>query len=130
MSDKSKDCVFCAQANEIILESALAYAVWDRFPVSKGHALIITKSHKASYFDLSLEEQISLTIITNKLKKLIDELYSPDGYNVGVNVNEAAGQTINHVHIHLIPRYKGDVLNPIGGVRNIIAEKGDYTKSL
>ncbi len=130
VSDKSKDCVFCAQANEIILESALAYAVWDRFPVSKGHALIITKSHKSSFFDLSLEEQISLTIIINKLKKLIDELYSPEGYNVGVNVNEAAGQTINHVHIHLIPRFKGDVQNPIGGVRNIIAEKGDYTKSL
>ena len=121
-------CVFCKQTNDIVLESATAYAIWDIFPVSKGHALIITKSHKANYFDLSIEEQFALTILINKMKVIIDKLYKPDGYNIGVNVNESAGQTINHVHIHIIPRYDGDVSNPIGGVRNVIADKGDYTK--
>jgi diadenosine tetraphosphate (Ap4A) HIT family hydrolase len=124
------ECVFCAQTNEIILESATAYAVWDKYPVSKGHALIIPKIHKANFFDLSIEQQFALTIIVNKMKVIIDKLYNPSGYNIGVNINESAGQTINHVHMHLIPRYDGDVDNPIGGVRNVIAEKGDYTKPL
>lgn len=126
----SSDCVFCNQTNNIILESATAYAVWDKFPVSKGHALIIPKAHKENYFDLSIEEQFALTIIINKLKRVIDDLYNPNGYNIGVNINESGGQTINHVHVHLIPRYDGDVENPIGGVRNVIADKGDYTKHI
>ena len=129
-SQGESDCIFCAQTQNIVLESATAYAVWDKFPVSKGHALIIPKLHKANYFDLTIGEQFATTIIINKLKTIIDDLYHPDGYNIGVNINESAGQTISHVHIHLIPRYTGDVPNPIGGVRNVIAEKGDYTTEL
>ncbi len=124
---ENTDCLFCNQTNDVVLESATAYAIWDIFPVSKGHALIITKAHKANYFDLTIEEQFALTILINKMKGIIDDLYKPDGYNIGVNVNKSAGQTINHVHIHIIPRYEGDVPNPIGGVRNVIPDKGDYT---
>lgn len=122
------DCVFCIPEKDILLENALSYSVFDKFPVSKGHTLIITKTHKSNYFELTLNEQFSLTLIINRMKRLLDEKYNPDGYNVGVNIGELAGQTINHVHIHLIPRYKNDVENPVGGVRNVIPEKGDYLK--
>ena len=125
MSNNS-DCVFCSPKREIITETALAYAIFDKFPVADGHTLIIPKSHVSNYFDLSINEQISVTLLINRLKKIIDKIFKPDGYNIGVNIGQAGGQTINHVHVHLIPRYKNDVLNPIGGVRNVIPFKGDY----
>lgn len=127
ISNKSNsDCVFCAPKSKVILESASTYSIYDRFPVSKGHALIIPKRHVSSYFDLSLKEQIACQLNINKLKKIIDKEYNPDGYNIGVNIGSTGGQTISHVHIHLIPRYKGDVDNPIGGVRNVIPDLGNY----
>lgn len=125
---KNQDCIFCTPKRDIILENGLSYAMYDKFPVSPGHALIIPKSHKSSYFDLSLNEQISLTLVVNRLKQVISTRYKPDGFNIGINIGETAGQTINHVHIHLIPRYKNDIPNPVGGVRNVIPEKGDYLK--
>jgi len=125
-SNKELGCIFCNPKNEIIIETALAYAISDKFPVSQGHSLIIPKSHVSNYFDLGINEQIPLTILINRLKKIIDKKYKPDGYNIGVNIGNASGQTVNHVHIHLIPRYNNDVENPIGGVRNVIPLKGDY----
>jgi len=123
---KSNKCVFCQPHDEIILENELAYALFDRFPVSKGHALVIPKRHVADFFDLQFDEQTACLSILNELKRILDEQYDPDGYNIGVNVGRIAGQSIHHVHIHLIPRYKGDVKNPLGGVRNVIVSKADY----
>ena len=126
MPVRKNHCVFCKPPEEIILENDLAYAIYDKFPVSKGHALIIPKRHVADYFDMLLEEQIACQLIINKLKTILDKKHHPDGYNIGVNVGQTAGQSVFHVHIHLIPRYEGDVDNPLGGIRNVIANKADY----
>ena len=125
-SDKDTECVFCSPKSEILIENTLSYVIYDKFPVSKGHSLIIPKSHVSDYFDLSIGEQTSMTILINRWKKIIDEKFRPDGYNIGVNIGVSGGQTVNHVHIHLIPRYNNDVNNPIGGVRNVIPLKADY----
>lgn len=127
---KNPDCPFCNPdpTREIILESATAYAIYDKFPVNNGHALIIPKRHCADYFSLTFKEQSACWFILNKTKEIISEKFNPDGFNVGININETAGQTIPHVHIHLIPRYKDDVENPEGGVRGVIPEKQIYTK--
>jgi len=100
--------------------------MFDKFPVSKGHSLIIPKRHCSDYFKLTFEEQSECWSIVNKVKQILIEKYDPDGFNIGININEVAGQTISHVHIHLIPRYKGDVKDPEGGVRGVIPEKKNY----
>lgn len=127
-----RKCLFCDRDNfkehRIIFENELFYARWDNFPISKGHAEIVPKKHIISFFDLSKEELIQMFDLLKRTKQLIEEKYRPDGYNIGINEGKAAGRTINHLHIHIIPRYFGDVFNPIGGVRNIIPEKGDYTR--
>lgn len=111
---------------DIIVENELALAFYDSFPVSAGHVLIIPKRHVASFFELSSEEYKSIIELLNKCKKILDSKYQPDGYNVGVNIGEAAGQSVFHVHMHLIPRYKGDVPKPRGGVRGVIPSKQSY----
>jgi len=123
-----KDCPFCLNnlTSEILLENNFSYAIYDKFPVSKGHILIIPKQHNSNYFDLSLEEQKECLILLNNAKKIIDKEFKPDGYNIGINVNKDAGQTIWHAHIHLIPRYGGDVEEPRGGVRGVIPSKRNY----
>lgn len=128
---ENTDCIFCNPASdrELILESATAYAMFDKFPVNDGHALIIPKKHCANYFDLNFRDQSACWFMINKVKKVLSERFNPDGFNIGLNVNSSAGQTVPHVHIHIIPRYKGDVVNPTGGVRNVIPSKGDYIKS-
>ena len=121
-------CPFCnpEPEREIIVESATAYSIYDKFPVSEGHSLIIPKKHCSDYFELLFKEQSACWFMLNAVKNIINEKYRPTGYNVGININPSGGQTVSHVHIHLIPRYDGDILNPIGGVRNIIPSKGDY----
>ncbi|MBP5332909.1 MAG: HIT family protein [Bacteroidales bacterium] len=121
-------CPFCRveSEREIIASSALSLAFFDGFPVSPGHVLIIPRRHVASFFDLTYEEQQDLLRLLDSVKSIINEKYHPDGYNVGVNVGEAAGQSVLHVHMHLIPRYKGDVPNPRGGVRGVIPAKQNY----
>lgn len=121
-------CPFCLDnlKSEIILENDLAYAIYDVFPVSKGHILIIPKAHKSNFFELTFEEQSKCLLLINKAKKIIDKKFKPDGYNIGININKDAGQTIWHSHIHLIPRYNGDVEEPKGGVRGVIPNKKDY----
>ena len=99
---------------------------YDGYPVSPGHALIIPKRHVASYFDLTNHEREAMNVMLQYVKQKVDERYHPDGYNIGINVNEAAGQSVFHVHMHLIPRYKGDVPNPKGGVRGVIPSKQKY----
>jgi len=122
------NCPFCKAESEreIIASTSLSFAFFDGFPVSPGHALIIPRRHVASFFDLTKDEQQDMLKLADCVKSIIDEKYQPDGYNVGVNVGEAAGQSIFHVHMHLIPRYKGDVSNPRGGVRGVIPSKQNY----
>jgi diadenosine tetraphosphate (Ap4A) HIT family hydrolase len=122
------NCPFCGPNEEIelIVETATAYAIFDKFPVSKGHALIIPKRHCTDYFDLTFKEQSACIFMLNTVKNVISEKFKPDGFNIGVNINETAGQTVPHAHIHLIPRYKGDVKEPRGGVRGVIPEKKNY----
>ncbi|WP_299231194.1 bifunctional class I SAM-dependent methyltransferase/HIT family protein [uncultured Bacteroides sp.] len=121
-------CPFCRLARrvEIICETATCVAFYDGYPVSAGHALIIPKRHVASYFDLTNHEREAMNVMLQFVKQKIDERFHPDGYNIGINVNEAAGQSVFHVHIHIIPRYKGDVPNPKGGVRGVIPNKQSY----
>ena len=124
----SSNCPFCKLNSkvELVCETSTALAFFDGYPVSKGHTLIIPKCHVANYFDLSDEEQQDLWHMVNQCKTVLEKRFHPDGFNVGINVNEAAGQSVFHVHIHLIPRYEGDVENPKGGVRGVIPRKQSY----
>jgi diadenosine tetraphosphate (Ap4A) HIT family hydrolase len=124
----SSDCLFCNISKErIILENDLAYAIHDGFPVTEMHSLIIPKRHIYDYFDLTKDELFACDQLIKSLKEsiLISDS-SITGFNIGMNSGESAGQTIFHCHIHLIPRRSGDVVNPRGGVRNIIPGKGSY----
>lgn len=123
----SVDCPFCSpQKDEILLENSIAYARYDAYPVNPGHILVIPFRHFSSLFEATVDEITAIWEIVQKCKRMLDIEYSPDGYNIGVNVGEMAGQTIMHVHIHLIPRYEGDIQNPRGGVRGVIPEKRGY----
>lgn len=121
-------CPFCAPEPErdLLTETATAYALLDKFPVSSGHALVIPKQHVADYFALPSRVKTACWMVVDRVKGLLDARYHPDGYNIGVNVGDAAGQTVPHVHIHVIPRYAGDVADPTGGVRNVVPGKGNY----
>lgn len=124
---KNKKCLFCNyDKNQYILENELAFALYDHFPVNEGHTLIIPKRHFSNFFDASEEEVLALYDLIHKAKAIIDKKYNPTGYNIGVNIGEDAGQTIMHLHIHIIPRYKGDVENPKGGVRKLKKELVPY----
>lgn len=127
-SRSADNCPFCNPTPERILlaESATVYAIKDKYPVNPGHTLIIPKRHCSNYFDLSFKEQSACWFMVNMVKKQIEKEYKTDAFNVGINVNEEAGQTIPHVHIHVIPRFKGDIENPIGGVRGVIPKKRVY----
>ncbi|MCQ2238384.1 MAG: HIT family protein [Bacteroidaceae bacterium] len=122
------ECPFCHMDDSIkvILEVDAAVAIYDANPVSPGHALIVPKRHVASYFDLTDYELTAMNRLLKYVKVELDAKYHPDGYNIGVNVNEEAGQSIFHCHMHVIPRYKGDMANPKGGVRGVIPEKQKY----
>ena len=121
------NCVFCNLENlDIILKNNLCYAIFDNSPVNRGHILIIPYRHFSSFFEATDEEKHSLLELLEKAKNFLDLEFKPDGYNIGINVGEYAGQTIFHLHIHLIPRYKGDIDNPRGGVRGVIPEKRIY----
>jgi diadenosine tetraphosphate (Ap4A) HIT family hydrolase len=111
-------CPFC-NPDEVVLSNELVYAIYDKYPVSPGHMLIIPKRHTPDIFSTTPEERQAMYDILEKCKSMLDEEKSPDGYNIGINCGEPAGQTIFHVHLHLIPRYKGDIDNPRGGVRRV-----------
>lgn len=111
---------------ELIVETATVFSFYDKFPVSEGHSLVVPKRLVSNYFDLTLKEQTACWIVVNKVKAILQEKFKPDGFNVGININEEAGQTIPHCHIHVIPRYKGDVENPRGGIRGVIPSKKEY----
>jgi len=125
---RNDNCIFCNDLNNRkILENNLAIAFYDKFPVTKGHTLIIPKRHCNVYFDLAQPEINAINSLIFKLKGILEsEDTKIEGFNIGINNGEIAGQTINHCHIHLIPRRKNDVSNPIGGVTNLIPGQGCY----
>ncbi|WP_127844120.1 HIT family protein [Psychroflexus aestuariivivens] len=114
------------EPKEQVGELASCFAFRDKFPVSEGHTLVIPKRQVSSYFELSFREQSACWFLVNLIKADLQKEFNPDGFNIGINVDEAAGQTIFHCHIHIIPRYKNDVENPRGGVRGVIPGKKEY----
>lgn len=125
--DPNNPCLFCTDPQGVSLDNELAYSARDSYPASPGHSVVIPKRHVASFFELTPEEVAACMELISEEKKLLDTEFKPDGYNIGVNIGPAAGQSILHVHIHIIPRYEGDVENPQGGVRHV-TRKGHYTR--
>lgn len=114
------NCIFCDRDNlDIIVENDLCYAIYDKYPVNLGHVLIMPKRHFKNFFDAREEEIVAIYGLIHECKRILDERYQPTGYNIGININESGGQTIMHLHVHLIPRYDGDVEDPRGGIRNL-----------
>ena len=130
MKNPNNPCLFCkTKKKDFILENDLAYATIDTYPVSKFHCLIIPKRHIKNYFELSTKEILACNRLIKKLKKKIETKdKSVKGFNIGTNSGKVAGQSINHCHIHLIPRRKNDVENPQGGVRSVISSKQHYVR--
>ncbi len=118
-------CPFC-RPNTPILQNALAFALPDASPVTQGHLLIVPRRHAADWFGTTEDERLALFALADEARAWLIQAYQPNGFNLGVNVGEAAGQTVFHVHLHLIPRYKGDVANPRGGVRGVIPARQNY----
>ena len=123
-----EDCIFCKEfdKDKIVYEDGTWIAILDNYPVSEGHTLLIPKRHCETYFDLNFIELESVGVTIGVIKRLLDTKYKPDGYNIGVNCGKSARQTIPHCHIHIIPRYDGDVEDPRGGVRGVIPSKQKY----
>jgi len=125
------DCPFCNIPEEqIIAKNNLCFAIFDKYPVNPGHVLIIPYRHFSSFFEVTEEEKIAILQLIEEVKKILDRQFKPDGYNIGVNIGKAAGQTIMHLHIHVIPRYWGDEPDPTGGVRGVICERKNYKRKL
>ena len=122
------DCIFCRpESSRVFLERELSYALWDGFPVTRFHALIVPRRHAEDYFSLTSAELLACDDLLRRAREYVlaaDD--SVEGFNIGANVGAVAGQTIFHCHLHLIPRRGGDVENPRGGVRHIIPGKGTY----
>ena len=125
------NCPFCnientADKSRIVYQDDTWIAIYDNYPVSEGHVLLIPKRHVETFFNLNMVEFGSLGVTIGIIKMILDKKFHPDGYNIGANCGEAAGQTVMHCHIHIIPRYNGDMENPRGGVRGVIPEKQKY----
>ena len=124
---RNPKCVFCKSEKRSKISNTLAFTLLDNFPVTESHYLIIPRRHISSFFELGTSEQKAcLNLMTEIKQKLSKQDSTITGFNIGINDSEDAGQTIPHCHIHLIPRRKGDVKNPRGGIRNVIPEKADY----
>lgn len=123
----TQQCPFCTLPPERIIDSnELAIVIRDGYPVSPGHTLIIPKRHIGSWFEIAPKEQSAMLDLLQSAKAKLETEHQPDGYNIGINDGPTAGQTVPHLHMHLIPRYKGDLEDPRGGVRWIIPEKAKY----
>jgi diadenosine tetraphosphate (Ap4A) HIT family hydrolase len=120
-------CPFCSiSPARLVAGNDLAFAVRDAFPISPGHTLIIARRHVASFFDVNTDERNVLLLLLDQAKEQLDQEFHPSGYNIGINDGADAGQTVPHLHIHLIPRYPGDSVDPRGGVRWVLPDKADY----
>lgn len=121
------NCPFCkVDSKKILFENELSLAFFDAYPVSLGHTLIVPKRHVASFFELSKNEREAIDALIFKVQDYLNSTFKPDGFNLGVNVGVAAGQSVMHVHVHVIPRFTGDMANPKGGVRGVIPGKQKY----
>ena len=116
------NCELCAPV-EILLQNQLAYVSRENKSLSRGHVVVVPKRHVADFFDMTMEEQAAVLSLLNEAHRQIEKQHAPDGFNIGVNVGKAAGQSRMHVHVHLIPRYKGDVADPGGGIRCVLSKK-------
>ena len=122
-----KSCPFCVpEPARLLVSEGLVLALRDGNPVSRGHSLIVPRRHVGSFGEVSLEEQSAMLAMLQRVRAMLDGELRPDGYNIGINDGAAAGQTVMHVHMHVIPRYRGDRPDPRGGIRWIIPEKADY----
>ena len=120
-------CPFCSMPDHRVLERNVeGYVIADGFPISPGHTLIIPHRHIGSWFETSETERSALFDLMKMAQARLQTLLKPNGFNIGINDGPAAGQTVPHLHIHLIPRFLGDVPDPRGGVRGIIPDKADY----
>jgi diadenosine tetraphosphate (Ap4A) HIT family hydrolase len=128
VDESESGCPFCRRLREgdFLAESEVAAAFFDAFPLSPGHALIVPRRHESNLFALTIEEHDAMWRLLRPLRATIEQRHHPQGYNVGVNVGVAGGQTVGHVHLHCIPRYAGDVDDPRGGIRWIIPAKARY----
>jgi diadenosine tetraphosphate (Ap4A) HIT family hydrolase len=128
MNESSPEqCPFCEPSKDRIIEvTEHAYAMLDAYPVSQGHTLVVVRRHVANVFEIREEELSDAVRLIRSAQERINRNHQPGGYNVGINVGKAAGQTVMHVHFHVIPRYSGDSTDPKGGVRNVIVGKGSY----
>ncbi len=125
--DPNNPCLFChPKPHEIIKETEHALLITDSYPVSPGHCLVIPKRHIQTFFESSAEENMEFHQLIQHAKKWVEENHKPDAYNIGCNNGVAAGQSVFHLHIHIIPRYIGDVENPKGGVRWVIPQNASY----
>ena len=128
---QTKPCPFCTLPGSRIIDSnPFGLVIRDGYPISPGHTLVIPKRHVGSFFELNPEEASDLMSLLRRAKTVLEMEFKPEGYNIGINDGAAAGQTVPHLHIHLIPRYIGDSADPRGGVRWIIPEKADYWSSI
>jgi diadenosine tetraphosphate (Ap4A) HIT family hydrolase len=119
------NCPFCSK-QDTVASNELAYLIYDKHPVTQGHLLVITRRHVEDLFSTTGSERDAMLALAEQAKALLDRTYAPAGYNLGVNIGGAAGQTIMHVHMHVIPRYRGDTPIPRGGVRGVIPGKQSY----
>ena len=125
MSDPS--CPFCRpQSDRVFYVSDLVLGLWDAFPVSPGHALLVPKRHVADWFSATHEERRALTDATEAARQAVVAVHAPQGFNIGINIGTASGQTVPHLHVHVIPRYTGDVADPRGGVRHVVPKLANY----
>ena len=119
------ECPFC-QPSDVFYEDEYVWGIWDRFPLNRGHALIIPRRHFADWFNATGEEQRTILQALEVARREILQRYKADGFNIGINIGSAAGQTVGHLHVHLIPRISGDVPDPRGGVRWVIPDRAAW----
>ena len=128
---QTKPCPFCTLPDSRIIDSnPFGLVIRDGYPISPGHTLVIPKRHVGSFFELTPEEATEMMSLMRRAKSALEIEFKPNGYNIGINDGAAAGQTVPHLHIHLIPRYEGDMPDPRGGVRWIVPVKADYWSSI
>lgn len=121
----SDQCPFCSLTN-FVTSNSVGLVLRDAFPLTEGHTLIVPRRHIASLFEMTAVEQAKLWQLVDEVRSALVEQFHPDAFNIGINDGKAAGQTIPHAHIHVVPRYRGDVADPRGGVRWVIPQKAAY----
>ena len=127
MTQLATGCPFCNPAPQrVVIEGVAAMALWDSYPLNPGHVLIVPRRHVASWFETTAAERDEMLRLADDARRIVAEKHRPNAFNLGINDGPEAGQTVPHLHLHLIPRYSGDVPDPRGGVRWIIPDRAPY----